>query len=167
MTNRNRLTNKQRAFINEYFLDFNGTRAAERAGYKGNDATLAVVASENLKKPRIREHIRKRFEAQALAANEVLYQLREQIQFDIGDLLDDAGVFQLAQAKEKGLTRFIKSISWTKGSKLRIETYDKQRALELIGKHLRMFVERHEVGGIDGAAIKLDVIRIIEHTGDE
>jgi len=45
------LTNKQRIFVDEYLLDFNGTRAAIKAGYSKRSAD--VIASENLGKPNI------------------------------------------------------------------------------------------------------------------
>lgn len=44
-----KLSAKQAAFVAAYAG--NGTEAARLAGYKGSDATLAQVASENLRKP--------------------------------------------------------------------------------------------------------------------
>jgi hypothetical protein len=55
-----KLTLKQRRFIDEYLLSGNATEAARVAGYKGNRATLATVASENLAKPYIAEEVRRR-----------------------------------------------------------------------------------------------------------
>ncbi len=52
------LTQKQRKFIAAYAG--NGTEAARVAGYDGNDATLAQVASENLRKPEIAAAIKAR-----------------------------------------------------------------------------------------------------------
>ena len=48
------LTDKQRQFVDWYCSSdarCNGTEAARRAGYRGNDNTLRAVASENLTKP--------------------------------------------------------------------------------------------------------------------
>ena len=45
------LTNKQRIFVDEYLVDFNGTRAAIKAGYSQRSAD--VIACENLGKPNI------------------------------------------------------------------------------------------------------------------
>lgn len=53
-----KLTSKQKKFIAAY--NGNGVEAARIAGYKGNDKTLSVVASENLAKPYIAEAIQKR-----------------------------------------------------------------------------------------------------------
>lgn len=60
----------------------------------------------------------------------------------------------LATAKRLGLTRFIKSISWTLHGP-RVEIHDPIVALQLIGKHHKLFVERTEVTGKDGGAIEL------------
>lgn len=52
-----KLTAKQRAFIDEYLVDFNGTQAAIRAGY--SEKTANVIAAENLAKPYIAEIVAK------------------------------------------------------------------------------------------------------------
>ena len=52
------LTKKQRAFVLEYPVDFNGAAAAKRAGYQGNDAALAVTASRLLRHPKVNPLIR-------------------------------------------------------------------------------------------------------------
>jgi len=49
------LTPKQNKFCLEYVIDYNGTRAAIRAGYSEN--TAGQIAGENLKKPEIQERI--------------------------------------------------------------------------------------------------------------
>src|SRR6266853_2383774 len=46
-----RLTAKERTFVEEYLVDLNGTQAAIRAGYSTRSA--AVIAHENLRKPKI------------------------------------------------------------------------------------------------------------------
>ncbi len=63
------LTPKQQLFVDYYLQTFNGTEAARRAGYKGNDKTLSVVGSENLAKPCIVSQLTKRFN-QVAAKNE-------------------------------------------------------------------------------------------------
>jgi phage terminase small subunit len=50
------LTGKQKRFCEEYIFDFNGTRAAKEAGY--SEDTAYSIASENLRKPEIREYIK-------------------------------------------------------------------------------------------------------------
>lgn len=69
-----KLTAKQQRFCDEYLIDLNATQAAIRAGYSEKNARN--IASENLAKPNIREHIDNRLaeKEKALIAdqNEVL-----------------------------------------------------------------------------------------------
>ncbi len=53
-----KLTAKQQRFCDEYLIDLNATQAAIRAGY--SEKTAAVIATENLRKPNIRDYIEKR-----------------------------------------------------------------------------------------------------------
>lgn len=53
-----KLTAKQQRFCDEYLVDLDGTKAAIRAGYSAK--TASVIASENLRKPNIREYIDQR-----------------------------------------------------------------------------------------------------------
>lgn len=50
-------TPKQRAFVDAYLQLGNATAAARNAGYNANYASLRVIASQNLKKPHIRDFI--------------------------------------------------------------------------------------------------------------
>lgn len=50
-----KMTAKQQRFCDEYLIDLNATQAAIRAGY--SEKTAAVIATENLRKPNIREYI--------------------------------------------------------------------------------------------------------------
>lgn len=71
-----RLSVKQKRFINAYLDDdkanFNATKAAELAGYKGNGATLGQVGYENLKKPEIAKEISIQLQASAMSPDESL-----------------------------------------------------------------------------------------------
>jgi phage terminase small subunit len=49
------LTARQARFVKEYFRCLNGTQAAIAAGY--SQRTARAIASENLRKPSIREEI--------------------------------------------------------------------------------------------------------------
>lgn len=51
------LSEKQRVFCREYIYDFNGTRAAIKAGY--SEKTAYSIASENLTKPEIQAEIKR------------------------------------------------------------------------------------------------------------
>lgn len=50
------LTDKQRAFVREYLIDFNGTQAAIRAGYSENSARQ--IADQLMSKEEVRNAIK-------------------------------------------------------------------------------------------------------------
>lgn len=52
------LTSKQALFVEEFLVDFNATQAAVRARY--SQASARVIGQENLQKPAILAHIRRR-----------------------------------------------------------------------------------------------------------
>lgn len=110
------LTPKQQKFVDAY--TGNGTAAARAAGYAGNDATLAQVASENLRKPEVLAAIQ--------ARNQVPAQVREAV----------------AQAGHIA-TRAERQALWTRvmfDEKARLA--DRLKASELLGKSEADFVER-------------------------
>jgi len=72
-TARTKLTLKQTKFIKYYFeTSGNGTQAAKLAGYKGNEDTLKVVASENLTKHYIKDAINKLYQRNGLSDEKLL-----------------------------------------------------------------------------------------------
>ena len=145
------LTNKQRAFIEEYFVDFNGVKAAERAGYGGGYFTLGAIASENLKKPKIAKRIAARFAAKVMTADEVLSRLSGMARADISEFVTETGAIDWDAVREQGY--LVKKIAHHKGKQSVIELHDAQTALQLVGKHLRLFVERMEHTGAGGGPI--------------
>jgi phage terminase small subunit len=75
----NELTPKQKAFVEEYVIDLNGTQSAIRAGYSAKTANR--IASENLSKPviqaAIQEAKQQRSERTRIDADFVLLQISE------------------------------------------------------------------------------------------
>lgn len=74
---KDKLTTKQRLFVEAYLANPNATEAARVAGYKGNDRTLGQVGAENLKKPEIAKLIETRVEQAVITANEILTDVKE------------------------------------------------------------------------------------------
>lgn len=69
------LTGKQRKFVKEYLVDFNATRAAERAGYTGTYESARSQGYENLTKPHIWDPIVARMERHGMGYTESLARL--------------------------------------------------------------------------------------------
>ena len=86
---------KQKSFINEYLIDFNATRAAQRAGYKGDDNTLAVTGHDLLRNPKIEPVISRRISERAMTADEVLMRLGEHARNEHGEYISPDGTVDL------------------------------------------------------------------------
>lgn len=128
---------RRETFAREYLKDLNGTRAAIAAGY--SPATAAQAASRLLRHVKVREIIgevqAELADAMTLDAAWVLEGLRENYE----RAMTAAPVYD-REGKETGEYVYQGMVA--------------NKALELIGKHLGMFVERHEVTGKDGGPIQ-------------
>ena len=142
----NGLTDKQKAFIEEYLRCWNATEAARCAGYEGNDVTLASVGYENLRKPQIAQRVSERLQAKAMSADELLSRLAEQARAEYAKYIRPDGSVNIAGLVKDGKAHLIKCIRETRQGKT-IEFYDAQAALALIGKHHALFTDRQEQSG--------------------
>jgi phage terminase small subunit len=152
------LSAKQKAFINEYLTDFNATRAAQRAGYGGDENTLAVTGSRLLRIDKVDEAIQIRLQERVMSANEVLDRLAEQARADYKDFLNVApnGDIALDMAKAEGKTHLIRRVTQKRTvrrlkdaeideTSLTLELHDAQAALVQLGKHHKLFVDKVDV----------------------
>lgn len=136
---------KQLRFTREYAKDLNGTQAAIRAGYSIKSA--AVIATELLRKPNIAAMVAKlcakRGEKIELNAEWVLRNLK----------IVSARCLQ--EVKPKTTRNGVET------GEFEFDSNGVCKANELIGKHLGMFKERHEITGADGGVIKMETGVII------
>jgi phage terminase small subunit len=136
-----KLSNKQRAFIEEYLTCWDATKSARNAGY--SEKTARSIGCENLTKPYIKAAIEQRIAEKAMTADEVLLRLAEHGRGDIGEMMTEAGTLDLVTAKASGKTRLIKAVTESdKG--LRIEMYDAQAALVQLGRAHGLFTDKLE-----------------------
>jgi phage terminase small subunit len=155
------LTNKRKAFVQEYPKDFNATQAAIRAGY--SEKTAYSIGQELLKIPEIADEIKSSLDERAMSADEVLLRLAEQARGDHSKYLTGDGVDMDALIAD-GKAHLVKAIKPTAHG-MTIEFYDAQSALALIGKHHKLFVERHEHTGADGGELNIGV-KFIDYRND-
>lgn len=145
---------KQDLFVKEYLKDLNGTQAYIRAGYKAKDEnSAAVMANRLLRNVKIQEKIQA-----AMAEREKRTEItQDRVLKEIANLAftDRTGIANL-----KNNSLIIKNfdelseeqkacISGVKETKYGIEVtfYNKEKALEMLGRHLGMFTEKLEVKG--------------------
>jgi phage terminase small subunit len=142
------VTNKQRAFIDNYLMCWNATEAARRAGYKYPN----VQGSQNLVKLSIKAEIERRISEQTMSADEVLSRLADQAR---GDLANFADVESIKDLPENNQSHVVKKVKTThrkfkddsESITFEIELHDSQAALVHIGKHHGLFVEKHQHEG--------------------
>ena len=119
-----KVTKKQQLFIEEYLIDLNATQAAIRAGY--SKKTAYRTGADNLKKPQVQAAIKKalaeRSERTQISADYVLQSLKE-VADTCRAIDEDTGKLRDASGAN--------------------------RALELIGKHLKLFTNKTEITGKD------------------
>lgn len=140
------MKSKRQLFIEEYLTCFNAAEAARRAGYSSRGHCSWTTGARLMQVPEIRAAIDARIREKTMTADEVLTRLTEQARGDVGEFvtLDKNG--QIVVTLPPGKTHLIKSITSTP-SGLKIELYDAQNALQLIGKAHGIFREVTEQGG--------------------
>jgi phage terminase small subunit len=157
-TKRTKLTGKQQAFINAYFANgFVGWRAAQAAGYSGDEAALRSAASRMLTNANVQRAIDVRWKRAAMSADEVIGRLTEIARGDLDAVMDDTGAFDLRRARASGKTFLIrkqkiieKFIPQDGDDDILIRTtelelYDAQAALGTLAKYHGLLSERLKV----------------------
>lgn len=148
------MTPKQKQFIKEYLIDFNAAQAAIRAGY--SKKTAKEIGSRLLTKPHIRgavnAEIEKRAKKTDITAERILKELARVAFANMGTIAtwNESGVsFTPKEQLSEDALATVQSVKETTnehGGSLEIKQHDKLRALEMLGKHLKLFVDRTEHG---------------------
>lgn len=136
------LTGLQWAFVWEYVKDFNGTRAAERAGYEGDDNVLAVQASKLLRIAKVQEAIRDILRTRVMTTEEVLSRTADIARMDLTPYLikkRNKHYINIEALKADGLGHLIKEIAYDARGNQIVKFDDRQGALRDIAKHLGLF----------------------------
>ncbi len=144
-----KLTEKQKRFCEEYLIDLNATKAAIRAGYSSK--TAYRIGAELLQKTSVSEYLNKLREQQSkrteITADMVLKELAAIAFSDRTELakIDSDGVVVFTPTDQLS-SEIKKAIAGIKEGKFgtEVSSYDKVRALELLGKHLGIFDKRDD-----------------------
>lgn len=154
------MTDQQRLFVEQYFINGMNATEAALAVYDTTDRHVAqVMGSENLSKPVIRARINERLDQFHLTANEVLARFAFHARGSMEEFIDvDSGTIDLKKARDgkklglikKFRTKFTTTTKTTGDGKraiteeievleTEIELHDAQAALVHLGKHLGLF----------------------------
>ena len=166
------LTDKQKRFCEEYLIDLNATQAAIRAGY--SPKTAVQTASRLLRNVKVQEYIAKRqkelsrstqitqervikelaliaFSNNADYARVVEKKMQTEVDGMLVDVLGEDGKPIMYRTVEPVLTDELteeqkRALAVIKKGRdgLEVKSFDKVRALELLGKHLGIFTEKIE-----------------------
>ena len=160
------LNTKQRKFVREYLLDLNATQAAIRAGYSRK--TSGEIGHRLLKHVEVKKAIRRGMDKAAarydISQERILKELAIIAYSDLKHHLDidpDTGAIRAKGFEDMPgeTSRALKAIKedrvikedadghkTTVFDKVRFELHDKLRALELLGKHRGMFMDKDDRG---------------------
>lgn len=162
-----KLTNRQRVFVEEYLQRWNATEAARRAGY--SPRTAQEQSSRLLSNVMVQEAIAKRLRELKAGADEVLQRLTGHARGSMADFLDGEAL-SIDQARQRGQLHLMKKYKTTTRTEahadhdpivirtIEVELYDAQAALVQLGRALKLFVDRQELTGADGAPIEVKAL---------
>ncbi len=149
------LTPRQRRFVDAYLRDPNATRAAIKAGYSESGA--AVEGSRLLRNPKVAPLIAKAESRAAqnaeISATEILRELKRIGLADLRQAFDASGRLRPIHEIPEDVARAMSGIeveelweagvegSVRTGSVRKVKFWDKNKALDSLGKHLKLFTE--------------------------
>lgn len=145
---------KEKVWLAEYFICWNQTEAARRAGYKWPNKQGPQKAKKFA--DQIKDHIKQI----QMGADEVLIRLADQARGDIGDFVSiENGVDLANHPKSRIVKKYKKRIYHPRDGdpyeEIEIEMYDAHAPLVDIGKHHAMFTDNFRHGGPDGGPLQI------------
>ena len=129
-----KLTLKQKKFADEYIISGNATDAAKKAGY--SEKTAFTIATENLKKPYIKQYIDQRIKE---LDDKKIAKQEEVLQYLTSVLRGESkSAIVVVEGLGDGMSQ-ARTVKKTPDEKERL------KAAELLGKRYRIFSEKSEV----------------------
>lgn len=152
------LNAKQQRFVAEYLKDLNATQAAIRAGYSAKTASVQAYAL--LRNPHVAAEVaagaKNRAEKAEISAQVVLEEMRRIGLADVGEAFDTEGRLKPLADMPLDVRRAISGVEIEElydgrgeervkvGRLVKVKFWDKNKGLEMLGKYLKLFVEKHE-----------------------
>ncbi len=158
-----KLNERQKRFCEEYVVSLNATEAAIKAGYSNKTRNAAsVLGSKLLGSIHIQRYISqlqaKRQERVEITQDRVLLEIYRLAMVDVVDTIDpDTGSLKAIHDMPEPVRRAISSIEVDEiydgsgrdrqviGHTRKIKFWPKDKSLEMLGRHLRLFIDRLEV----------------------
>ena len=148
------LTPKQKICADEYLIDLNATRAYKVA-YPSvkKDEAAAAAGARLLRNVKVAEHIQKKMDERAqrteITQDMVLQELAKIGFADVTDFVTiEEGYVKVKSTNQMPRDKLGVIAGIKEGANgIEIKLNDKEKALELIGRHLGMFKDRMELSG--------------------
>lgn len=167
------MTKKQKIFADEYLIDLNATRAY-RVAYPSvkKDETAAAAAARMLRNVKVAAYIQERMQERQkrieITQDMVLQELAA-IAFakatDYAEIKNECVKIKDTGDLDEQQVRAIAGIKEGKFG-VEIKLNDKEKALELLGRHLGMFKDKVEVSGLEEEKKKLgDILEQLRGDG--
>ena len=167
------MTEKQKIFADEYLIDLNATRAYKVAYPKvKKDKTAAQAGSRMLRNVKVERYIQERMQARQerteITQDRVLEELAAIAFARTTDYAEVKDGRVLLKNTENLNEQQIRAIAGIKDGKygIEIKLNDKEKAQELLGRHLGMFKDNVEVSGLEDEKKKLaDILQQLRGDG--
>jgi phage terminase small subunit len=147
-------------FVQEYLVDLNGTQAAIRAGYAPKSAY--VTASKLLKKPEVKASLgaamAERSKRTEVTADRVIQEIARLAFVDVSKAYD-ANTGELLRPHEmpENVRAAFSGLDFSKSGDRVGKFVGKERALEMLAKHLGLLRDKVELSGKDGEALSIRI----------
>jgi phage terminase small subunit len=145
------VTPKQEAFVREYLIDLNASAAYQRAGYAATGNSAEVSASKLLRNPQVSAAvdaaIKARGERTQVTADAVLLEIQRLAMVDPSDIIKVKRPADIAKLPEH-VRRAIVGWSWDAKGRFQVKLA-KESALQMLGRHHRLFNDKLEVQVVD------------------
>ena len=165
-----RLGYRQIRFVEEFLIDANVTRAAERAGYTSPHLSGPALMKDVRIKRLLAHKLDERSQRLGVTADRVLMELQFAAYFDPADfIMHKVQTVDDIANLPPDVRRCIRGWKYDKAGRLMVEFIDKMQALDALGRHLGLFREVLEVNVVDHAsamdrAKKRAMMAVIEGT---
>jgi phage terminase small subunit len=162
------LTERQRAFCEEYLIDLNGNAAAVRAGYSPRTARQA--AAQNMTRPEVTAYLQQLLDERSkrtqITADRVITEVARLGFSDLRKLFKEDGAMLPVNEWPDDMAAAVASVEVEElfegggedrrqiGFTRKLKLWDKGKALEMLGRHLKLFVDRLEHTGPNGGPIQ-------------
>lgn len=149
------MTGRERAFVSEYLIDLNAYAAAVRAGYAPSTARNAASWIDEARpaKPKVRELLEKqmaeRSKRTGVTADRVILELARIAFANVTDVVDvnTGRVLEDANREDTAAIAGIRMKNGENSTEAEVKFADKLKALELLGKHMGMWVDNVKIDG--------------------